>query len=210
MILRILKIILLTGLAVVSLLVVGLFVLFPIDKEAPPYSSRFNDTDITFPITVGEAMKKYNVKPHQYNKMNVDTFIMPPKMDSATKVCDVFYVRSATDYGHSPADSSQRNVYAIRFCFTKDDNFEKIKTQLEKQYKSQFIRKKAYATDEFYLQLKIADYMSVVIDFYPENSYNVGRLSPKKPEYWTVSYCYNLYDRAIDFYVFYGRTYDAQ
>ena len=96
-----------------SLIVVGLVILLTVvsiliarNSQSEPVIYSFNNTNIKFPISVGEAIKRYNALPHQYPHTEADllrpTACQLKKSNNA--VSETFYVDRADDFIKAPAD----------------------------------------------------------------------------------------------------------
>lgn len=182
---------------------------FSDDPQKSHFSYQFYNSKVVFPIRVGEAIKYYNVLPHNYNKAGKSTSACLIHAKNNT-VSEIFYVSNADDYNHAPSDSLNRDVYAIAFCFSQPSEYKNIITKLETDFKQKFKKKKSFGTGEPYLQMKVYEYLSIIIDFYPEFKYSSDKNISKTPDTWTISFCYNLHDSTISHYVSYERAYDAQ
>ncbi len=193
-----------------AIIALGWNFFYPSKPDQIPFSYVFCDAEVVFPITVGESIKRYQVLPHQYSKTGkpLTSNCLHNKNDGA--VNDVYYVENADDYGNPPSDSLDRNVYAIAFCFPLKTNFEKTKEQLQTKFNNRFEKKRSSDSGEPYLQMKVHDYLSIIIDFYPEYTDGLDKSIIRNPNMWRVIFCYNLHDSTVGHFVHYERAYNAE
>jgi hypothetical protein len=194
----------------IILSIIGWKFFYPSKPDKIPFSYTFYGTNVTFPITVGESIKRYRVLPHRYNRLRrpLSANCLHNKNDGS--VNEVYYVINADDYANPPSDSLYRDVYAISFCFPQKTNLEKTKEQLQNQFNRRFEAKKNSDSGEPYLQMKIYDYLSIIVDFYPENTYGLDKNIVINPNMWRITFCYNLPDYTIDHFINYERAYNAE
>jgi hypothetical protein len=183
---------------------------YPPKPDQTPFSYVFCGAEVKFPITVGESIKRYKVLPHRYSKTGkpLAANCLHDKNDGA--VNDVYYVENADNYFNPQADSLNRDVYAIAFCFPQKTNLEKTKEQLQTKFNQRFEQKRSSDSDEPYLQMKVHNYLSIIIDFYPEYTYGLNKNIIRNPNMWRVIFCYNLHDSTIGHFVHYERAYNAE
>lgn len=204
-----------------SLTVVGLAILLTVMSILIARSSHpklvtysFNHTSIKFPISVGEALKRYNALPHQYAHTEAD--LLKPTACQLKKsnnvVSEIFYVDCADDFIKAPADSLDREVYAIRFCYSGQNkqSLTKLMSRLEKEFGQPFELKVTSGRNESYYELDHSWHSSIVIDFCPADSYKPDAVRSGNFKEWTVNFCYGIKHGTIGCFVDYERTYDAQ
>ena len=173
---------------------------------------NFHNTQVKFPLTVEQAIRIYKVVPHQYNRTGVPYDSPCPPNVPVNGISEIFYINRVDDYIKPPTDSLLRNIYALKFCFTKQDKgaFIKMKSQIEKDFNSQFDLKHNDDTEESYYQMDASHNVKVIIEFYPEYAYMTDPPKVQKYQSWAVSFCYNLFGSSIHHYTKYERDYDAQ
>lgn len=184
------------------------------NSQPKPVAYSFNNTIIRFPISVGEAIKRYNTLPHQYAHTEADlhrpTACQLKK--SPNVVSEIFYVDHADDFIKAPADSLDRKVYAIRFCYSAGNKTElmKLMNHLEKKFGQPFELKVSSGRSESYYELDHSWHSSIVIDFCPADVYKPDAVKMGDFSEWTVNFCYGIKNSAVSHFVDYERTYDAQ
>ena len=176
------------------------------------FSYKFHGTQITFPLTVGQAITNYKVLPHKYNRTGVAYSSPCPPNIPMNGVSEVFYVNNATDYIKPPSDSLSRSIYAVKFCFAQQNpsRFQTMKRQLEKDFKGSFTLEYNGYNREPYYRLNAGDDIIILIEFYPEFSYVFDQHSLKSPHSWAISFCCHTFNFAVNHYLQYERNYDAQ
>lgn len=203
------------------LTVVGLVILLTLmsvliarSGQPKPFTYRFNNTSVKFPISVKEAMKRYNTLPHQYAFTESD--LLKPTAcqlkNSSNAVSEIYYVDRADDHFHTPIDSLDRAVYAIRFCYTnrsKKDLVE-LMNRLEKDFGKPFEMKVTTGKGESYYELDNSWNSSIVIDFCPAGVYKPDAVKSGNYSDWTVNFCYGIKYSTIGCFVDYELAYDAQ
>lgn len=203
-------------LIVVSLAILLTVVSILIARSSPPkiVTYSFNNTSIKFPIAVGEAIKRYNVLPHQYAHTEAD-LLRPTACQlkkSSNTISEIFYVDRADDFIKAPADSLDREVYAVRFCYS-GQNKQSLRTlmnRLEKEFGQPFELKVTSGRNESYYELDYSWHSSIVIDFCPADSYRPDAVRSGNFKEWTVNFCYGIKYGTIGYFVDYERIYDAQ
>lgn len=172
----------------------------------------FTNVQVKFPLTVEQAIRTYKVLPHKYNRTGVPYDSPCPPNVPVNGISEIFYVDRVDDYFKPPTDSLSRNIYALKFCFTKQDRsaFYKMKNQIEKDFDEQFDLKYNDDTNEYYYQMDASHNVKVIIEFYPEFAYITDQTKAQKYQSWAVSFCYNLFGYSIHHYTKYERNYDAQ
>lgn len=176
------------------------------------FSYKFYGTQITFPLTVGQAITNYKVLPHKYNRTGVSYGSPCPPNIPMNGVSEVFYVDNADDYLKPPSDSLLRSIYAVKFCFAQQNLslFQTMKSQLEKDFKSKFTLEHHREDREPYYRLNAGNDVIIVIEFYPELTYVFDQSKLESPRSWAVSFCCNTFNFSVDHYLHYERNYDAQ
>jgi hypothetical protein len=176
------------------------------------FSYKFYGTQITFPLTVGQAITTYKVLPHQYNRTGVAYNSPCAPNIPMNGVSEVFYVDNATDYVKPPSDSLSRSIYAVKFCFVQQNpsRFQTMKSQLEKDFKGNFTLEYNGDNREPYYRLNAGDDIIILIEFYPEFSYVFDQNRLERPRSWAVSFCCHTFNFAVNHYLHYERNYDAQ
>lgn len=189
-----------------------LYILSCNGRSEENFSYEFYGTKVEFPLTVQQAVNKYKVLPHQYNRTGVAFSSPCPPGVPTNGVSEVFYVDTADDYFSSPSDSLSRNIYAIKFCFVNQNihSFNKIKAQLEEDFRDKFDLNHNIDSKEPYYQLNSDKGISIIIEFYPELTYVFDENKINNPQAWAISFCYNLGKYSIRDYTKYERNYDAQ
>lgn len=196
--------------ATIILSILGWKFFHPSKPDKISFSYTFCGTKVTFPITVGESIKKYKVLPHRYNRLRRPLLVNCLHNKNDGSINEVYYVNNADDYANPPSDSLYRDVYAISFCFPQKTNFEKTKEQLQNKFNQRFEQKNSSGSREPYLQMKIHDYLSIIVDFYPEDTYGLDKNIVINPNMWKLIFCYNLPDYTIDHFISYERAYNAE
>ena len=203
-------------LTVVSLVVLFVVVSVFIARRDRPksFTYLFENTSIKFPISVREAMKRYNTLPHRYALAEAD-FLGQNACQlkkSSNAVSKIFYVDRADDYFHAPSDSLDRQVYAVRFCYnnrnTKD--LTELMKRLEKDFGKPFELKVTAGTSESYYELDNSWNSSIVIDFCPAGVHKPDAVESGNFEEWTVNFCYGIKYSTIGCFVDYELAYNAQ
>ena len=204
-----------------ALRIIGLVILITVVSILIARNSRpetviysFNGTSIKFPILVGEAIKRYNALPHQYAHTEAD-LLRPTACqltNSIDSVSEIFYVDHVDDFIKAPADSLNREVYAIRFCYSGQNkrSLTELMGRLEKEYGKAFDLKTTTGRNESYYELDLSYQSSIVIDFRPADIYNPDPVKSGDFSEWTVNFCYGISGSAIGNFVDYERAYDAQ
>jgi hypothetical protein len=204
-----------------SLIIVGLAALLTVvsiliarNSEPEPVTYSFNKTGIKFPISVGEAIKRYKTLPHQYPHTEAD-LVRPTACQlkkSSNGVSEIFYVDRADDFIKAPADSLDREVYAVRFCYSKQNkqSLTELMSQLEKEFGRPFELKVTSGRNESYYELDLSWHSSIVIDFCPADKYKPDAVRSGNFKEWTVNFCYGIKYSTIGCFVDYEVTYDAQ
>ena len=204
---------LLTALGLALLLII--VSIFIAQNEQPePFSYSFNSVRIKFPISVREAMKRYNTLPHQYAHTEAD--LRRPTacqlIQSNRVVSELFYVDRADDFIKAPSDSLDRSVYAIRFCYNRGSKAELVDLmkRLEKDFGKHFALKVTTGLGQSYYELDNSGRSSIVIDFCPAGVYKPDAVKSGNVNEWTVNFCYGIKYSTISHFVDYERAYDAQ
>ena len=204
---------LLTAVGLVILLTV-VSILIARSDQPKSFTYLFNDTSIKFPISVREAIKRYNVLPHQYAHTEAD-LLRPTACQlkkSSNAISEMFYVDRADDFIKAPADSLDREVYAIRFCYTNRNkkDLAELMNRLEKDFGKPFELKVTTGKGESYYELDNSWHSSIVIDFCPAGVYKPDAVKSGNFSEWTVNFCYGIKYSTISCFVDYELAYDAQ
>ena len=176
------------------------------------FTYNFNNTQVKFPLTVGQAIKAYGVLPHQYNRTGVAYTLPCAPNVPMNSVSEVFYIDHVDDFIKPPLDSLSKDIYAVKFCFAQQSSsrFETMKKQLERDFGGKFALRYNSYTQEPYYRLDAAHNVIILIEFYPEfaNAFDPDKV--KNPRSWAVSFCYNKFDFSVDHFLQYERNYNAE
>ena len=204
----------LLAIAAFAILLTVVSVIVARNSQSKTFTYSFENTTIKFPISVQEAMGRYNTLPHWYAHTEAD-LTRPTACQlsgSNSKVSEIFYVDNADDFIHAPADSLGREVYAVRFCYSNRNktDLQKVMSKLEKDFGKQFELKVTAGRGESYYELDASWRSSIIIDFCPADVYKPDAIKSGNFSEWTVNFCYGIKYGTVSHFVDYERAYDAQ